>query len=100
MAIEDKNKETTNSGELPVTEHGDAISINNEMSVLRWVITNLGRLGCIMFLAVAVIITIEVIMRFIFGSPTLWATEITSLLCIIASFLLFPTLCRKKDIRG
>jgi len=96
MAIEDKNKETTNSGELPVTEHGDAIPSDNEKSVLRWIITNLGRLGCIMFLAVAVIITIEVIMRFIFRSPTSWATEITSLLCIIASFLLFAYTLQEK----
>lgn len=67
-----------------------------EKSMLRWVITHLGRLGCILFLAVAVIITFEVVMRFVFSRPTMWATELSSLLTIIASFLLFAYTLQEK----
>jgi C4-dicarboxylate transporter DctM subunit len=67
-----------------------------EKSMLRWVITHLGRLGCLLFLAVAVIITFEVMMRFVFSQPTMWATEISSLLTIIASFLLFAYTLQEK----
>jgi C4-dicarboxylate transporter DctM subunit len=67
-----------------------------EKSILQWVITSLGRLGCILFLAVAVIITFEVVMRFVFSKPTMWATEISSLLTIIASFLLFAYTLQEK----
>ena len=65
-------------------------------SVLRWVITNLGRLGCLMFVTVAFIIVFEVIMRFIFRSPTMWVTEISTLLTIVASFLLFAYTLQEK----
>jgi C4-dicarboxylate transporter DctM subunit len=67
-----------------------------ETSILRWIITHLGRLGCLLFLAVAVIIVLEVIMRFVFGRPTMWATEVSSLLTIIASFLLFAYTLQEK----
>ena len=67
-----------------------------EKSILRWIITNLGRLGCFLFLAVAVIITFEVVMRFVFSKPTMWATELSSLLTIIASFLLFAYTLQEK----
>jgi len=66
------------------------------MSVLRWVITNLGRLGSLMFLAVAVMITVEVVMRFVFRSPTTWVMEISSLVTIVASFLLFAYTLQEK----
>ena len=67
-----------------------------EKSILRWIITHLGRLGCILFLAVAVIITFEVVMRFVFSQPTMWVTELSSLLTIIASFLLFAYTLQEK----
>jgi C4-dicarboxylate transporter, DctM subunit len=79
----------------PVVE-AEAPASPPEKSILRWVITNLGRLGCLMFVAVAVIITYEVIMRFIFRSPTVWVTEISSLLCIVGSFLLFAYTLQEK----
>jgi C4-dicarboxylate transporter, DctM subunit len=74
---------------------GDATA-SAEKSILRWIITNLGRLGCFLFLAVAVIITLEVVMRFVFRKPTMWATELSSLLTIIASFLLFAYTLQEK----
>jgi C4-dicarboxylate transporter DctM subunit len=49
-----------------------------------------------LFLAVAVIVTLEVIMRFVFNRPTMWVTEISSLLTIIASFLLFAYTLQEK----
>ena len=67
-----------------------------EKSILRWIITNLGRVGCFLFLAVAVIITLEVVMRFVFSKPTMWVTELSSLLTIIASFLLFAYTLQEK----
>ena len=67
-----------------------------EKSILRWVITNLGRLGCLMFVTVAFIIVFEVIMRFIFRSPTMWVMEISTLLTIVASFLLFAYTLQEK----
>jgi len=67
-----------------------------EKSILRWIITNLGRVGCFLFLAVAVIITLEVVMRFVFSKPTMWITELSSLLTIIASFLLFAYTLQEK----
>lgn len=67
-----------------------------DRSVLRCVVTGLGKLGCLLFLAVAVIITFEVVMRFIFSRPTMWVTEISSLLTIIASFLLFAYTLQEK----
>lgn len=82
-------KKADNLGEATVSKEPDR-------SVIRFVITNLGRLGCIMFLSVAVIITFEVIMRFIFRSPTMWVTEISSLLCIVGSFLLFAYTLQEK----
>ncbi|MCK7514463.1 MAG: TRAP transporter small permease [Desulfobacterales bacterium] len=63
---------------------------------IRWVITNLGRLGSLMFLGVAVMITLEVIMRFVFRSPTTWVMEISSLFTIVASFLLFAYTLQEK----
>jgi C4-dicarboxylate transporter DctM subunit len=67
-----------------------------EKSILRSIITNLGRVGCFLFLAVAVIITLEVVMRFVFSKPTMWVTELSSLLTIIASFLLFAYTLQEK----
>jgi len=63
---------------------------------IRWVITNLGRLGSLMFLGVAVMITLEVVMRFVFRSPTTWVMEISGLFTIVASFLLFAYTLQEK----
>jgi C4-dicarboxylate transporter DctM subunit len=89
-------QETTAGGGSGAMPKKDDAAVRPEKGVLRWIITNLGRLGCIMFLAVAVIITYEVIVRFIFRSPTMWVTEISSLLCIIGSFLLFAYTLQEK----
>jgi C4-dicarboxylate transporter DctM subunit len=75
---------------------GKAAMQSSERSLLRFVITNLGRLGCILFLAVAVVIALEVVMRFVFHKPTMWAMEISSLLSIVASFLLFAYTLQEK----
>ena len=95
MAVKDEQG-TMVGGEFSAMPHGDDAGLRPEKSVLRWAITNLGRLGCIMFLSVAVIITFEVIMRFIFRSPTMWVTEISSLLCIVGSFLLVAYTLQEK----
>lgn len=83
-------------GEFGVVGHTVNSAAKDEKSILRWVITKLGVLGAFMFLGVAVIITLEVIMRFIFHKPTMWVTEISSLLTIIASFLLFAYTLQEK----
>ena len=49
-----------------------------------------------MFVSVAFIIVFEVIMRFIFRSPTMWVTEISTLLTIVGSFLLFAYTLQEK----
>jgi len=72
------------------------VSASSEKSVIWWIITTLGRLGCLMYLSVAVIITFEVIMRFVFRSPTMWVMEVSSLLTIMASFLLFAYTLQEK----
>jgi C4-dicarboxylate transporter, DctM subunit len=95
MTVKDEQG-TLVGGEFGAISHGDEAALRPEKSVIRWVITNLGRLGCIMFLSVAVIITFEVVMRFIFRSPTMWVTEISSLLCIVGSFLLFAYTLQEK----
>lgn len=56
---------------------------------LARLITLLGSLGSILFLVVACIIVYEVVMRFAFRAPTMWVAEISSLLTIVAAFLLF-----------
>ena len=99
MKAMEEHEEIVTGGEFGDMVHREEAAVmaeKSERSVLRWVITNLGRLGCIMFLSVAVIITYEVIMRFIFRSPTMWVTEISSLLCIVASFLLFAYTLQEK----
>ena len=90
------DQEAVVGGGVGAAVDGRAVPQAPEKSLLRFVITNLGRLGCIMFLGVAVIITFEVIMRFVFSKPTMWATEISSLLCIVASFLLFAYTLQEK----
>lgn len=67
-----------------------------EKSLIRWIIINLGRLGSFMFVGVAFIIVFEVIMRFIFRSPTTWSAEISGLLSIGASFILLAYTLQEK----
>lgn len=78
-----------------MTNHGRAQQ-KPDKSILRFLITTMGRLGCVMFLGVAVVIAFEVLMRFIFNKPTMWAAEISSLLSIVASFLLFAYTLQEK----
>ncbi len=91
-----------NEQETPVVRgfspaiHGKYFTASSNNSVIRWIITNLGRLGCLMYLGVAVIVTLEVIMRFVFRSPTMWVMEISGLLTIVASFLLFAYTLQEK----
>jgi C4-dicarboxylate transporter DctM subunit len=63
---------------------------------IRRVITYLGRLGSLMFLAVAFMITLEVVLRFVFRSPTTWVMEISGLFTTVASFLLFAYTLQQK----
>ena len=91
-----KEQETAGHAGASASADGTELHPPSDKSVVRWVITNLGRLGCLMFLTVAVIITLEVIMRFVFRSPTMWVMEISSLLTIVASFLLFAYTLQEK----
>jgi len=56
---------------------------------LIWLIGAIGRLGSALFLIVGFAIVFEVIMRSVFKSPTLWAGEISGLLTIAGSLLMF-----------
>jgi C4-dicarboxylate transporter DctM subunit len=58
-------------------------------SLLARFVTPLGGLGSLLFISVAVIIVYEVVMRFVFRAPTMWVAEISSLLTIVAAFLIF-----------
>jgi C4-dicarboxylate transporter DctM subunit len=91
-----KDQEATIAGGFGTVVNQRVAPEASPKSVLRWVITNLGRLGCLMFLCVALIITFEVIMRFVFRKPTMWVTEISSLLSIAGSFLLFAYTLQEK----
>ena len=91
-----KEQETAGHAGAVASADGTELHPPSDKSVTRWVITNLGRLGSLMFLGVAVIITLEVIMRFVFRSPTMWVMEVSSLLTIVASFLLFAYTLQEK----
>ncbi len=95
MSIPKEQEVTIAEGLGTVVNHGVSAAASPR-SVLRWMITNLGRLGCLMFLSVAVIITFEVIMRFVFRNPTMWVTGMSSLLSIAGSFLLFAYTLQEK----
>ncbi len=55
-----------------------------------------GILGSVLFVCVAVMVVLEVVMRFIFRSPTSWVSEMTSWVTIAASFLLFVYTLKEK----
>lgn len=95
MALEKEREAVACPAPSAAAEETD-IQASSGKSVVRWVITNLGRLGCVMFVAVAFIIVFEVIMRFIFRRPTMWVTEISTLLTIVGSFLLFAYTLQEK----
>jgi hypothetical protein len=99
MALENEQEAMIGGGLNTVMEE-TAAPAASEKSPLRWVITTLGKLGCLMFVGVAFIIVFEVIMRFIFRKPTMWVMEISSLLTIIASFLLFAYTLQEKGTPG
>lgn len=65
-------------------------------SALSRLITPLGALGSLLFLGVACIIVYEVVMRFVFRAPTMWVAEISSLLTIVAAFLIFAYTLQEK----
>ena len=46
-----------------------------------------GRLSGFFILLIAIIVTYEVIMRFLFRSPTIWVLEISIYLCVASAFL-------------
>jgi C4-dicarboxylate transporter, DctM subunit len=89
-------QETAVGGEFTSPANRSDSAVEAGKGVLRWVITNLGRLGCLMFLSVAFIITLEVVMRFVFRSPTIWSNEIASLFTIMASFFLMAYTLQEK----
>jgi C4-dicarboxylate transporter DctM subunit len=55
-----------------------------------------GSLGSAMFVGVGFIVVFEIMMRFIFRSPTTWTGEISGTLTIVAAFLLFSYTLREK----
>jgi C4-dicarboxylate transporter DctM subunit len=65
-------------------------------SILSRLITPLGGLGSLLFVSVACIIVYEVVMRFVFRAPTMWVPEISSLLTIVAAFLIFAYTLQEK----
>jgi C4-dicarboxylate transporter, DctM subunit len=65
-------------------------------SPLAWAIDLLGALGSMLFVCVSVMVVFEVIMRFVFRSPTSWISEMTSWFTIVASFLLFAYTLKEK----
>ena len=62
-------------------------SIGKFSYFLEGIITRLGKLGGFFALLNAFFVTYEVIMRYIFGSPTIWVMEISIYVVIAASFL-------------
>jgi C4-dicarboxylate transporter, DctM subunit len=56
----------------------------------------MGGIGSILFLIVALIVVFEVIMRSVFKSPTAWAGEISGLLTIVGSLIMFSYTLQEK----
>jgi TRAP-type C4-dicarboxylate transport system permease small subunit len=55
--------------------------------MIDWLNRLLGERLCYLYLAAAVITTYEVVMRYLFDAPTVWAFELTILLCAICYLL-------------
>ena len=79
-----------------MTDRGIPTAAAADRSILSRVITSLGSLGSLLFLSVACIIVYEVVMRFVFRAPTMWVPEISSLLTIVAAFLIFAYTLQEK----
>jgi len=62
--------------------------IKASKSVLSFLLDKLGMFGSFLFVCVAIMVGIEVVMRFVFKSPTQWTTEISALVTIAATFLI------------
>jgi TRAP-type C4-dicarboxylate transport system permease small subunit len=55
--------------------------------MIDWLNRLLGERLCYLYLAAAVITAYEVVMRYLFDAPTIWAFELTILLCAICYLL-------------
>ena len=56
----------------------------------------LGHLGAWMFFLTGAMITYEVLARYIFNAPTIWAAELSQLLLLWGSFVAMATLLRQR----
>jgi len=65
-------------------------------SIVDGIFSLCGSLGSAMFVVVGFIVVFEIMMRFIFRSPTTWTGEISGTLTIVAAFLLFSYTLREK----
>ena len=74
----------------------DVVEPTATKSLTGWIISFCGILGSTLFVGVGFIIVFEVLMRFVFRSPTIWAGEISGTLTIVAAFLLFPYTLQEK----
>ena len=56
----------------------------------------LGHLGAWLFFATGAMITYEVLARYLFNAPTIWAAELSQLLLLWGSFIAMATLLRQR----
>ncbi len=66
------------------------------MTVLDRLIANIGKIFSFLFLFSGVVIVFEVVARYVFGSPTIWGHETTTLLCALC-FAFGGSYCLAKD---
>jgi C4-dicarboxylate transporter, DctM subunit len=78
------------------TELAKVIPVAERKSLFDLAFGICGSLGSALFVVVAFIVVFEIVMRFIFRSPTTWTGEISGTLTIVAAFLLFPYTLREK----
>ena len=57
----------------------------------------LGHLGAWLFFATGAMITYEVLARYLFNAPTIWAAELSQLLLLWGSFIAMATLLRRRS---
>jgi TRAP-type C4-dicarboxylate transport system permease small subunit len=88
----------TNSAEqnTPILPNEDAITVPAVSGLYGKIVEKIGTVFAIGFLASMSVLIIEIVMRHVFDSPTLWAHETTTFLCGIG-FVFGGLFCASRD---
>jgi C4-dicarboxylate transporter DctM subunit len=74
----------------------EATKENSSRDIFSGVLNTLGIVGSMLFVCVAVMVVIEIVMRFILRSPTSWVSEMVSWSTIAAAFFLVAYTLKEK----